>query len=143
MQQPGPASPWPSQQTSDLSGLVLTASLVDQVLGIAVFVGIYLNAAPQDRGTGRLPYQSRARLAPGNDAPGRRDPDDAGMISTGIEVGSVASAVESVPAAQPQGAGGVRVPGFGAAERRFDVRHLVIFRAPVIGYARPATAGAR
>jgi MFS family permease len=35
------------QQASDLSGLVLTASLVGQVLGIAVFVGIYLSAAPQ------------------------------------------------------------------------------------------------
>ena len=36
-----------AQQASDLSGLVLTASLVGQVLGIAVFVGIYLSAAPQ------------------------------------------------------------------------------------------------
>jgi MFS family permease len=34
-------------QASDLSGLVLTASLVGQVLGVAVFVGIYLSAAAE------------------------------------------------------------------------------------------------
>jgi hypothetical protein len=33
-------------QASDLSGLVLTASLVGQVLGVAAFVGVYLDAAP-------------------------------------------------------------------------------------------------
>jgi hypothetical protein len=33
-------------QASDLSGLVLTASLIGQVLGIAAFVGLYLDAAP-------------------------------------------------------------------------------------------------
>jgi MFS family permease len=36
-----------ADQASDLSGLVLTASLVGQVLGVAVFAGIYLSAAPQ------------------------------------------------------------------------------------------------
>jgi len=36
-----------AEQASDLSGLVLTASLVGQVLGVAVFVGVYLSAAPQ------------------------------------------------------------------------------------------------
>jgi MFS family permease len=34
-------------QAPDLSGLILTASLVGQVLGVASFVGIYLGAAPQ------------------------------------------------------------------------------------------------
>jgi MFS family permease len=34
-------------QVADLSGLVLTASLVGQVLGIAAFVGVYLGAAPE------------------------------------------------------------------------------------------------
>jgi MFS family permease len=34
------------EQAADLSGLVLTASLVGSVLGIAVFVGVYLGAAP-------------------------------------------------------------------------------------------------
>lgn len=67
----------------------------------------------------------------------------AGMIGTGIEVGSVAPTAQSVPAAQPRGGGNVRVPGPGAAEQRSDVRHLVIFRAPVVGYARPAAAVAR
>ena len=36
-----------SEQAADLSGLVLTASLVGQVVGVAVFVGVYLSAAPQ------------------------------------------------------------------------------------------------
>jgi hypothetical protein len=35
-----------TEQAGALSGLVLTASLVGQVLGIAVFVGVYLSAAP-------------------------------------------------------------------------------------------------
>jgi|SRR5215218_456694 len=34
-------------QAADLSGLVLTASLVGQVLGVAAFVGLYLGAASQ------------------------------------------------------------------------------------------------
>jgi MFS family permease len=33
-------------QASDMSGLVLTASLIGQVIGIAVFAGVYLGAAP-------------------------------------------------------------------------------------------------
>jgi MFS family permease len=33
-------------QAPDLSGLILTASLVGQVLGVASFVGVYLGAAP-------------------------------------------------------------------------------------------------
>jgi hypothetical protein len=37
-----------TEQAADLSGLVLTASLVGQVVGVAVFVGIYLSAATQD-----------------------------------------------------------------------------------------------
>jgi MFS family permease len=36
-----------AEQVADLSGLVLTASLVGQVGGVAVFVGIYLSAASQ------------------------------------------------------------------------------------------------
>ena len=36
-----------AEQAADLSGLVLTASLVGQVVGVAVFVGVYLSAAPQ------------------------------------------------------------------------------------------------
>jgi MFS family permease len=34
-------------QSADLSGLVMTSSLVGNVLGVAAFVGIYLGAAPQ------------------------------------------------------------------------------------------------
>ena len=75
-------------------------------------------------------------MAPGDDAAGRRNPDDAVMIGTSIEVGTVAPAAESVPSAQRREGGNGRVPGIGAAEQRFDVRHLVIFRAPVVGYAR-------
>jgi hypothetical protein len=33
-------------QAGDLSGLIMTASLVGQVLGVAAFVGVYLGAAP-------------------------------------------------------------------------------------------------
>jgi len=36
-----------TDQAADLSALVLAASLVGQVIGIAVFVGIYLSAVPQ------------------------------------------------------------------------------------------------
>jgi len=36
-----------AEQAANLSGLVLTASLVGQVIGVAVFVGIYLSAVPQ------------------------------------------------------------------------------------------------
>lgn len=35
-------------QAADLSGLILTASLVGQVIGVATFVGVYLSAAAQD-----------------------------------------------------------------------------------------------
>jgi Major Facilitator Superfamily len=35
------------EQTADLSGLVMIASLIGQVLGVAAFVGVYLAAAPQ------------------------------------------------------------------------------------------------
>jgi MFS family permease len=37
-----------TEQAADLSGLVLTASLVGQVVGVAVFAGVYLSAATQD-----------------------------------------------------------------------------------------------
>jgi MFS family permease len=37
-----------AEQAADLSGLILTASLVGQVVGVAVFVGVYLSAGPQD-----------------------------------------------------------------------------------------------
>jgi hypothetical protein len=36
-----------SERAADLSGLLLTASLIGQVLGVAGFVGLYLGAAPQ------------------------------------------------------------------------------------------------
>jgi hypothetical protein len=35
-------------QTADLSGLILTASLIGQVVGVAAFVGVYLSLAPHD-----------------------------------------------------------------------------------------------
>jgi len=37
-----------TEQAADLSGLVLTASLVGQVVGVAVFVDVYLSTAAQD-----------------------------------------------------------------------------------------------
>jgi MFS family permease len=36
-----------AEQAADLSGLLLTASLVGQVLGVTVFVGVYLSAGPK------------------------------------------------------------------------------------------------
>lgn len=39
-----------AEQAADLSGLVLTASLVGQVVGVAAFAGVYLGAAPQGSG---------------------------------------------------------------------------------------------
>jgi hypothetical protein len=37
-------------QAAQLSGLILTASLVGQVVGIAAFVGVYLGATARDSG---------------------------------------------------------------------------------------------
>jgi hypothetical protein len=37
-------------QTSDLSGLIMTASLIGQVLGVAAFAGIYLGDAANGPG---------------------------------------------------------------------------------------------
>ena len=37
-------------QAADISGLVLTASLVGNVLGVAIFAGVYLGAAPHGSG---------------------------------------------------------------------------------------------
>jgi hypothetical protein len=93
-------------------------------------------------GTGPVRTGVPVRLEPGDDAAGPSNFDDAGMISTGIEVGTLTPAVDTVQASQPRGGGRVQVPGFGQAEQRFPVRHLVIFRAPVVGYIRPAAVGA-
>jgi MFS family permease len=51
----------PPAHASDLSGLVLTASLIGQVLGVAVFVGVYLGAAPH--GSGRALALTAAVMA--------------------------------------------------------------------------------
>ena len=93
-------------------------------------------------GTNRFPYWSRVRLEPGDDAAGPSNPDDAGMITTGIEVETLTQAVNHVEPSQPREGGRVRKPGFGSAEQRFHVGHLVIFPAPVVGYLRPAAVGA-
>jgi hypothetical protein len=63
-------------------------------------------------------------------------------MTTGIHVGTLTPAVATVQATRPWDGGRTRVPGFGPAEPRFHVRHLVIFRAPIIGYARPGAVGA-
>ena len=64
-----------------------------------------------------------------------------GMTSTGIQVEALTSAIENVEASQAREGGHVRTPGFDPAEQPFRVRHLVIFRAPVVGYARPGADG--
>jgi hypothetical protein len=73
---------------------------------------------------------------------GRSNPDDAGMTSTGIQAGTLTPAADNVQVSQPRPRGRVRVPGFGPAEQRFQVRHLVIFRAPIVGCSRPTAVGA-
>jgi hypothetical protein len=73
---------------------------------------------------------------------GGSNPDDAGMTSTGIQAGTLTPAADNVQASQPRPRGRVRVSGFGSAEQRFQVRHLVIFRAPIVGSTRPAAVGA-
>jgi hypothetical protein len=37
-------------QAADLSGLIMTSSLIGQVLGVAAFAGVYLSAAPRGAG---------------------------------------------------------------------------------------------
>jgi hypothetical protein len=70
------------------------------------------------------------------------------MITTGIEVGTLTPAVDNVEPSQPsqpslpREGGRVEVTGVGPAEQQFHVRHLVIFRAPVVGYIRPAAVAA-
>ena len=64
------------------------------------------------------------------------------MTSMGIQVEALTPGVENVRASQAWEDGRVRVPGCVPAEQRFQVRHLVIFRAPVVGYTRPAANGA-
>jgi hypothetical protein len=73
---------------------------------------------------------------------GRSNPDDAGMTSTGIQVGTLTPAGDNVRAPRPRDGGRVRLPGFGPAVQRSNVRHLVIFRAPIVGSTRPAAVGA-
>jgi hypothetical protein len=63
------------------------------------------------------------------------------MSSTGIHIGTLTPAVDSVQASQPREGGRARVPEFGPAEQRFQVRHLAIVRAPIVGYTRPAGLG--
>ncbi|HET6832291.1 MAG TPA: hypothetical protein VFH30_00385 [Acidimicrobiales bacterium] len=52
------------------------------------------------------------------------------------------TAVENVHRAQSGDGGRIRVPGSPPAEPRTEVRHLVIFSPPMVGYARPVVRGA-
>src|SRR5262245_42233070 len=47
-----------AEQAADLSGLILTASLVGQVVGVAAFVGIYLSPAPNNSAPVYASYRS-------------------------------------------------------------------------------------
>jgi hypothetical protein len=57
------------------------------------------------------------------------------MTGAGTQDEALTAAARSVPASEPAGRGDVRVPGFDAREVH-QVRYLVIFRAPVAGFAR-------
>ncbi len=59
------------------------------------------------------------------------------MAGTGIQVEALAAAVNTVSASEPPERGRTRVPGFDPARERSQVRHLVIFRAAIVGYTRP------
>jgi hypothetical protein len=48
------------------------------------------------------------------------------MTSTGIQVGTLTPTIDDVQASQSREGGRVQVLGFGPAEQRFQVRHLVI-----------------
>ncbi|HET6834914.1 MAG TPA: hypothetical protein VFH30_13650 [Acidimicrobiales bacterium] len=64
------------------------------------------------------------------------------MTSRGVQVEALATAVENVQASEPPQGGRIPVPGFDPSKERCQVRHLVIFRAAIVGYTRPAADGA-
>jgi hypothetical protein len=59
------------------------------------------------------------------------------MASTGIQGKALAAAIKTVPASEPLERARTRVPGLDPTQERSQVRHLVIFRAPIVGFGRP------
>ena len=60
------------------------------------------------------------------------------MTGAGTQNEALTAAAKSVPAPELPGPGRVGMPGSGAEPEAGRVRHLVIFRVPVAGFARPA-----
>jgi hypothetical protein len=59
------------------------------------------------------------------------------MTGPGTEDEALTAAAGNVPASKLPGRGHGPVPGSDPAPEARQVRHLVIFRAPVAGFARP------
>jgi hypothetical protein len=59
------------------------------------------------------------------------------MTGPGTHDEALTAAAGNVSASELPGRGGGSVPGLDPAPEARQVRHLVIFRAPVAGFARP------
>lgn len=59
------------------------------------------------------------------------------MTGPGTQDEALTAAAGNVPAPELPGRGRVRMPGLDPAPEARQVRHLVIFRVPVAGFARP------
>lgn len=62
------------------------------------------------------------------------------MTGPGTQDEALTAAARNVPAPEPPGRGRVRLPAPAPEPEAARVRHLVIFRVPVAGFARPAAA---
>ena len=62
------------------------------------------------------------------------------MTGPGTQDEALTAAARNVPAPELPGRGRVRTPMSGPEPAGLRVRHLVIFRVPVAGFARPAAA---
>jgi hypothetical protein len=82
-------------------------------------------------------------LGPGDDASGGSDPDHGAMTSARIQAQGLTGAVGNVRPSQPWNDGRSRVFGSDGRQQRSGVRHLVIFRAPVVGCAQPVAGSLR
>jgi hypothetical protein len=65
------------------------------------------------------------------------------MTSTRIQVEGLTGAVGNLRSSQPRDDGRIRVFGSDPRLQRSGVRHLVIFRAPIVGCAQPVAGSPR
>ena len=109
-----------------------------------------------DRGTVRVRTEGRSWLVPGDDAAngnysyGQSMAESGSYLRTRIHLAPTADAMVDAGKttavgnvqALPRDGGRIRVSGSDPDEPRCRVRHLVIFRAPIVGYGRPVEVGA-